>query len=349
MNLSALRAYRLVAVIFATSYVLADQNETASEARPSSLQDALQDKPWATVATDQAGYRLRLLTVQEKQAAEKIVDRFIESRDQGSSDQALSDAYRKMPSDVREGRFYRMRRLESSTLELTRGELHVILPLTSVRVVLIGPSGSFSSGGPFDSRSTTRSSNAPLGRDFTQALRGGGRGGMVGRSGDFAVTSGSAAGVLGAIVEGTDPSDDAPPTRPLNVFFLQHAEADSLVEIIADLFADLEIRIAIDTRLNAMIVQGDPSAIEQIENLVKTLDIPTPGEPQEAAEAPTLNLYQIRDADPSTVMRVLQTLLAGQPEVRISVDPQTNHIIVLARAQQHATIKATLEKLEAPE
>ena len=43
---------------------------------------------------------------------------------------------------------------------------------------------------------------------------------------------------------------------------------------------------------------------------------------------------------------MLQTLLAGLPDVRMSLDPKTNKIIALARPSEHRTIQETIRQLE---
>ncbi|MGA2796475.1 MAG: EF-hand domain-containing protein [Thermoguttaceae bacterium] len=56
--------------------------------------------------------------------------------------------------------------------------------------------------------------------------------------------------------------------------------------------------------------------------------------------------YSITKADPQTTLKVMQTLLAGKPDVRMDIDPKTNHLIVLARPAEHATIRAALDQLQ---
>jgi Ca2+-binding EF-hand superfamily protein len=56
--------------------------------------------------------------------------------------------------------------------------------------------------------------------------------------------------------------------------------------------------------------------------------------------------YTVTKADPQTTLKVLQTLLAGKPDVRMDIEPKTNHLIVLARPAEHATIQATLAQLQ---
>jgi Ca2+-binding EF-hand superfamily protein len=60
-----------------------------------------------------------------------------------------------------------------------------------------------------------------------------------------------------------------------------------------------------------------------------------------------VEVYQVNPtADPQATLKALQTLLAGQPDVRMDVIPNTNKLIVLARPAEHATIRATLEKMQ---
>ena len=46
--------------------------------------------------------------------------------------------------------------------------------------------------------------------------------------------------------------------------------------------------------------------------------------------------------DPNSVMAVLPTLLIGQTDVRFSIDPKANSLVVLARPAQQATILAAV-------
>jgi Ca2+-binding EF-hand superfamily protein len=59
-----------------------------------------------------------------------------------------------------------------------------------------------------------------------------------------------------------------------------------------------------------------------------------------------VEVYSVGTNDPQFALKVLQTLLAGLPDVRMDVIPKTNNLIVLARPAQHAAIRATLEKMQ---
>ncbi len=58
------------------------------------------------------------------------------------------------------------------------------------------------------------------------------------------------------------------------------------------------------------------------------------------------DVYSIDTADPQTFLTVCQTLLAGKPGIRLSIDPNTNSLIALAYLDDHKTIRATLEQMQ---
>lgn len=142
----------------------------------------------------------------------------------------------------------------------------------------------------------------------------------------------------------------------LRVFPLKHATIDEVMEISrqllnipADLTSPLDgsLRIALDPIGNRIIASGKPDKLAQLEEIVKTVDVPAEGiiEPG-VVESPQLEVYAVTGADPQTALAVLQTLLAGLPDVRLALDEKTGNIVAQARPSQHATIKATLEQLQ---
>jgi hypothetical protein len=60
-----------------------------------------------------------------------------------------------------------------------------------------------------------------------------------------------------------------------------------------------------------------------------------------------IEVYPISVADPDTVVKVVQTMLAGRPDVRLTVDAKTNSLVVQARPAEHARIRELLGKLDA--
>ncbi|MEE2707064.1 MAG: secretin N-terminal domain-containing protein, partial [Planctomycetota bacterium] len=57
-------------------------------------------------------------------------------------------------------------------------------------------------------------------------------------------------------------------------------------------------------------------------------------------------VYTIPLADPTTVLQVLQTILTGDEETRLTIDDATGNLVALAKPAQHATIRATIAQME---
>ncbi|MBN1852624.1 MAG: hypothetical protein JW829_07860 [Pirellulales bacterium] len=109
---------------------------------------------------------------------------------------------------------------------------------------------------------------------------------------------------------------------------------------------DGSLRIAVDLTGQRLIVQGDPDKLHHLESILELLDVPGPAGTFGIAETPQIEVYTVSGADPASVLAVLQTLLAGDPNARLGLDPQTGNIVALARPSQHATIRATIAQMQ---
>ena len=70
----------------------------------------------------------------------------------------------------------------------------------------------------------------------------------------------------------TAPPPAKSPNKTVKVFSVQHAKANDLAAILANLFQPAKVGIAADERTNSILVSGDQSDLETIETLVKRLD-----------------------------------------------------------------------------
>jgi type II secretory pathway component GspD/PulD (secretin) len=143
----------------------------------------------------------------------------------------------------------------------------------------------------------------------------------------------------------------------LRVFTLKHAEIDDvmnvlrqLLDIPSDAFAstDGSVRLALDPS-GKLLVTGKPEKVARVEEVMKVVDVPFATNASgvtTSVEMPQLHVYAIVGADPTSVLQVLQTLMANAPDVRLAIDPKTGSLIALARPTQHKTIKATIEEMQ---
>lgn len=340
MNAQTIRTVTYLVATIVANGIAGAEDSSRPGSRPTSILDRLNEESWATVVTDQGSYMLRVISEQDKLDIEKKIADYRAASSGGPTSGEPSVDYRAIPSDLRSGRFFRVQRYGSDAVRLTNDEIDALVPLTSIRVLLLGPSGSFSSGGPFDRRSALR--GGFTGSEFQ--LRGGDAGAR--RRTQGGELRGLLGGSLGSIATSPEDQRDEESSRKINVFFLEYAEANMLADTIAAFFGDSDALLAIEPRLNAIVVQCDSDELKKIEQLIETLDRQSVhDDPDDKAVAPTLMAHDIGSIDGTTIHQVLQTMLAGRPDVRISVDIKNNRIIALGHPEDHEMIATIIERL----
>jgi len=135
---------------------------------------------------------------------------------------------------------------------------------------------------------------------------------------------------------------------------LQHIAAEEFLTIGRQLLglgegesSNDEISIAIAVDGKTMYVTANPDRLSTLRGLVPLLD-KEPEVPEDGEEPETLELrtYLIKAADPEVVLRVLQTLLANMPGVRMEMDITSGKLVAWAYPDDHATIDETIKMLE---
>jgi len=135
---------------------------------------------------------------------------------------------------------------------------------------------------------------------------------------------------------------------------LEHIAADQVLEVARPLLGlpegqntNEQINISMDEFGTQLFATGVTDAVERLQEIVELLNRPQESRSTTAViEAAQLITYPIREADPATALAVLQTLMAGLPDVRLALDPSSNKLIAFARPSDHRTIVETLAKLE---
>jgi len=154
-------------------------------------------------------------------------------------------------------------------------------------------------------------------------------------------------------IEDPDQRDSA----PLQTFALQYITAVEALGVMRQ-FLDIpengfaapdgSIRFAVDPTGKRLLAAGKPAKLARVKEILKEIDVQRPGQTDISAieESPQLQSYSVTMADLQQVLAVLQTLLAGLPDVRLTADAKTSSIIALARPAQHKIIRATIEELD---
>lgn len=136
---------------------------------------------------------------------------------------------------------------------------------------------------------------------------------------------------------------------------LKHALAEDLLSIARPLLGlpdgentNEQINIAVDPFGTRVFATGTDEAVARLREILPLVDIaPESTNADETVLAdPEIRTYSIRAADPENAYQVLATLLAGLPDVRMSLDRTNNRLIVMGRPTDHELVGETLMKLE---
>lgn len=113
---------------------------------------------------------------------------------------------------------------------------------------------------------------------------------------------------------------------------------------------DGSLKFAIDELGSRLLVTGKPEKIDQLQKVIKLLDVNEAGGDllggDGPVEQPQLEIYPIVGADPQSVLNVIATLLVGQTNVRLAIDPKTNNLYAHGPPAVQATIRATLDQMQ---
>jgi len=93
-----------------------------------------------------------------------------------------------------------------------------------------------------------------------------------------------------------------------------------------------------------LLFRGTAQHAARLAEVLRLIDVP------EAAlgidGAPQLEVYPITTADPESVLKVIQTLLRDDPNVTLTADSESGHLVAFATPPQHATIRATIDQMQ---
>jgi type II secretion system protein D len=119
-------------------------------------------------------------------------------------------------------------------------------------------------------------------------------------------------------------------------YSLRHSQAADVEPQLARLLAGLPAppEIMADPRNNRLLVRGSDEVQQLVRQMLATLDRPVAAE----QPGPMLKSYPCPATELAAIARQLQTVYAGQPEVRIAMDERTSQILVLASDEVQAQI-----------
>ncbi|MDR2643547.1 MAG: hypothetical protein LBC74_12220 [Planctomycetaceae bacterium] len=150
------------------------------------------------------------------------------------------------------------------------------------------------------------------------------------------------------IISQIDDTDNTRGAGSIHVIEVANLPAEEALSIMKRLLGtddtNTTLRTVIDSTGTKILASGRGDMIERAKTMIKTID--ESFGTGESFEKPQFVPYSTGVADPTTTLLVLQTLLAGKMDVRLSIDPKTGGIAALARPAEHATIREVINQMQ---
>jgi len=143
--------------------------------------------------------------------------------------------------------------------------------------------------------------------------------------------------------------------KEVNVVELENAMAEDALIVVRQLLGmgadnneseDGSVRFATDAGGKKIFITGKTEVVDRVQKMIEQVDAQTTDFAGDVNDQLQLEVYALGTLDPATSLQVMQTLLAGKPDVRLATDENTGNLIVLASVSDHATVKATLDQMQ---
>jgi type II secretory pathway component GspD/PulD (secretin) len=163
------------------------------------------------------------------------------------------------------------------------------------------------------------------------------------RTGSLAVTALPAEHEqVAAMVEQMEGGGAAAQDLELQVYPIRSNEPTNVLTLLRELFAQRpEVRFSVDVKSGKLLAWAQPSQQKLIRDVLNRVDADGP-----EVDDRQIEVYTLRDADPESVARTLNTMFAADRTVKIISDQQGGLITVWARPAVQASVKAVIEQMQ---
>jgi len=131
---------------------------------------------------------------------------------------------------------------------------------------------------------------------------------------------------------------------------MRNLTAEEALQMMRTLLAidatDTSLRTTADSSGKKIFLSGRGDMIERAKDVLNRIDSSFGSNDPAMRGQPQFDVYDTGSADPATILAVLQTLLVGTPDVRLSLDPRTGGIAVQGRPAVHATVREAIKQMQ---
>ena len=129
----------------------------------------------------------------------------------------------------------------------------------------------------------------------------------------------------------------------IKVYQLRNAVAEEAVNILHSLLQTSDARLIADGRTNSVIAHGPPATHQIVEALLLQLD--EPGEKRRSVDDSVFEVIQINQANANSIS---QALKVASRDVRLSLDPKANRLLVSGTEAGVAKVRSLVKLLDVP-
>lgn len=149
-------------------------------------------------------------------------------------------------------------------------------------------------------------------------------------------------------------SPATPPSGNYEIIKLEHLHPNEFLMMARTLLGipenangkpDGSLMIGVDEFGKRLLATGKPDGLEELKKVVKLLDV-DPNATAGIAGSPQLQVYSLGNLDPVMTQQILDAILSDVPDKKLAVDAKNLQLIVQARPDAHARIKAILDDLQ---
>ncbi len=129
----------------------------------------------------------------------------------------------------------------------------------------------------------------------------------------------------------------------VQVYELRTADPKGAYSALSNMLANRSgVRISLDPSTQRIVAWAPPAQQEVIRQAIDAMD----GADAKGAAARRLEVYPLGEADSQTVVNVLDALRGDMPDARLIQDAKSGQLAALARDEEHAMIRAAIERLQ---
>lgn len=144
----------------------------------------------------------------------------------------------------------------------------------------------------------------------------------------------------------TATAQEQPAPQSTQIYYLKHADASEVSKVLTEVLGQQKAKLAVDPRINGIIVQADKKTLDMIEQVLKQVDAPAP--PLAGDDALQIKMFSLDSPPTPALQSILETITSGT-DTMFAIDETRKLVVAKGRTASLKALEATLLQLEVPQ